>query len=307
MSQEIYQSWYREIKGYPLDQLDIWLRSRLFEKPNSFPPINPRGEIHVDFIMNSLVWAEDEGDTFFISRIAGSLGQLLESSQSKPVFDREDTDAFSNAAIVLPRLAVQYRSNEVPNPASSVKNIVVKLVRPEVSEPPKNLDPNWRDNQTAGEIQLWREQGAGKLLLYALSRIQPVEDPSEEYLNFWLELWDHPTRSDLWTFAYVGLTRRDWTVSLERLSELGQRSQRKDVDRSWTPSTSFIALVEEIYEERSETLLEWFVQRAEKLKEGFDPDSANDLALLNLIRNPRTRGEATILQIKERVEQIIGS
>lgn len=297
MSRELmgiyYDSSHQGIRVHSSDQLVSYLRRRLFEEPGLFPLLNPRGETHVDFLRTLVTEAIAETDPSLAIHMTKSLGIVLGEIHAKPIIDSRDQRALSNIAMLIPPLADPHINRLTPDMAGMVKDIALRLVQPDVVNPP-TTDPQWITVKT------------GKLLLYSLSRLQqPEGEDYQLYLDLWTQLWDNPTRSDLWTYAFVGFSRLNWDIALGRLLELGQRTQRKNVDKSWTPRTAMYAFLEPVRGDKFLQLEDWFAERATEARDSNDDQTANNcLALTGMFKGERLE-PVTMMIIRHRVEDIL--
>lgn len=288
-----YDSSHQGIRVDSPNQLVSYMRGRLFEEPGLPPPLNPRGETYVDFLRTLVTEATAQTDPSLAIHMTKSLGIVLGEIHAKPIIDVRDRRALSNIAMLIPPLADPHIKRLTPDMAGMVKDVALRLVQPDVVNPPAT------DSQ-------WIEVKTGKLLLYALSRIQQPEGQDyQQYLDLWTQLWDNPTRSDLWTYSFVGLSYLNWDVALWRLLELGQRTQRKDVDKSWTPSTAMYAFLEPVRGDKFRQLEDWFAERANEVRESNDGQAANDLLALTGMLNGERLEPVTMMIIRHRVEDIL--
>ncbi len=289
-----YGSAYVRFREYSPDQLATQLRRHLYEELGQGHPSG----IAVDFPISLAENAKREKDVPFICGMAESVGQVLGEIHDKPILDRRDIRALANIATILPHMVEAYTNGQVHTPADAVRDLALRLVQPDLNL--SEVDLGSSENRT------------GKLMLYALSRVQPTEsETSQGYLDLWTRLWENPRRSDLWTFSFVGLSRLNWDAALNRLGEVAQRMDRIDADNSWNPINALMAFYEVARRDGGYNyfkLKKWFLQRAaDTNRSPGDPSTLSKQRLLKMLEVSKGHpNEFICMYLRQSVEMFSG-
>lgn len=182
----------------PYADLRQYVRQRVKEDPNTYPPVYP-GIPYIDYLIGQMSSSKERSGR--LHRIMpGITASIMDELRDKvDTFGADDNDhiALVNIGLVIPHLEP---NSSTKGMSDNLKALAIKWMR----EDPKTVEGH-----------------TGLSMAQALSCLQGKGDPAD----FWQDIWADEQHPHLWTTGFVGIIRVSTEETFQALPAALQRAQ----------------------------------------------------------------------------------